>query len=151
MHYPSTATARSKRACVCVSIGHHCSYFAGGRYRFRFIDGHWHAGLVVALQHVDGPQQLNTGGSSSASGRATPRQEAVVRFLHPTQCTMLGGVQLPASALQVGNADDAADSHRPNAGRCSCCTVWPMLMAARVKCHLLQDRLLMHLDLGLLS
>jgi hypothetical protein len=68
---------------------------AGGRYRFRFIDGHWHAGLVVALQHVDSLQQLETGAGGAR------RQEAVVRFLHPTQRSMLGGVQLPASALQV--------------------------------------------------
>lgn len=30
-----------------------CCAAAGGRYRFRFTDGHWHAGLVVALQHME--------------------------------------------------------------------------------------------------
>lgn len=34
----------------------------------------------------------------------TSRTEAVVRFLYPTQHGMLGGVQLPASALQVSTA-----------------------------------------------
>ena len=81
---------------------------AGGRCRFRFIDGHWHAGLVVALQHVDGLQQLETGGSSG-SGRGARRQEAVVRFLHPTQRSMLGGVQLPVTALQVRTLSIPAD------------------------------------------
>ena len=58
-------------------------------------------GLVVALQHMDGLQDLETGGNSSASAGSAKCQEAVVRFLHPTHRTMLGGVQLPASALQV--------------------------------------------------
>jgi hypothetical protein len=73
---------------------------SGGRYRFRFIDSHWHAGLVVALQHLGSLQGQETG-SGAASAGGTPRMEAVVRFLHPTQRSMLGGVQLPASALQV--------------------------------------------------
>jgi hypothetical protein len=76
---------------------------AGGRYRFRFIDGHWHAGLVVALQHLGGLQEQETGSGGASAGGAH-RQEAVVRFLHPTQRSMLGGVQLPASALQVSTA-----------------------------------------------
>ncbi len=104
---------------------------AGGRYRFRFVDGHWHAGLVVALHHMEsryppavasataaaGPAAAAAAAAAAVPSGAAPRQtaptagahtEAVVRFLHPTQHQMLGGVQLPASALQPdhGRAHD---------------------------------------------
>ena len=50
------------------ALGWMGSHLAGGRYRFRFTDGHWHAGLVVALHKSR--QDGAGGGKGISSGSA---------------------------------------------------------------------------------